>query len=265
MYLDLATFALIGAVTGFLAGLLGIGGGIITTPSLFFLLDKSKANDENTMHIAIATTLACMIFSTLSSVYFHHRKKAVEWVTTKRMLFGVILGSFLGAYVSKSLPSDVLKLIFGVFLIVLGLGFILRKKAQSQGETYTPKSLFALSSISLSISFVSSMIGIGGGLFTVPTLTALGMRIQKSIATSSSISFCVAVLASIFYALFGAQKGLGAFSLGFINLKAFIAITVFSVCFAPLGVKVAHKINTKLLKRIFGGVVLIVGVYMISK
>ncbi|MCH9631465.1 MAG: hypothetical protein S4CHLAM37_14880 [Chlamydiia bacterium] len=263
MYFDIAIFAGIGILAGFFSGLFGIGGGIITTPGMYMVFTRLQKQDTHAMHVAIATTLACMIFTTLSSSYFHHRKKAVNWPTTWNMIIGVFIGSFFGAYVSKLLSNDILKIVFGAFLLLLGGRFFFARKKADPNAIYSKPSIWVLSSMGTGISFISSLVGIGGGLFTVPTLMAFKMRIQNAIATSSSISFFVSIFATTWYVIFGFSKEASSTSLGFISLPAFVTIAIFSVCLAPVGVKVAHLINTKLLKKIFGALVTLIGFYMI--
>ncbi|PCI91564.1 hypothetical protein COB11_08320, partial [Candidatus Aerophobetes bacterium] len=137
------------------------------------------------------------------------------------------------------------------------------RKKTDPNAIYSKPSIWVLSCMSTGISFISSLVGIGGGLFTVPSLMAFKMRIQNAIATSASVSFFVSIFATTWYVLFGFSEEGSKSSLGFINLPAFIAIAIFSVCFAPLGVKVAHLINTKILKKIFGALVILIGIYMI--
>jgi uncharacterized membrane protein YfcA len=265
MFFELLTYAMIGIVSGFLAGLLGMGGGVITVPALFFFLRYFQVEHAHLMHIAIATSLASMIFTTVSSVYSHHRTKRIHWALANEMLLGLAIGCSLGAYVAEKLSTKILSVIFGVFLGMIGMYFVFKRQATAKEElSYQKPSSLISNFLGFIISSTATLLGIGGGLFTVPVLNSFHMNVRSSIATSSAITFFVTLFGSCSYFFIGLHHAFkNHASLGFIYFPAFVTISLFSFVFAPLGVIVMHHLHTTWIKRIFGVVLSLVGVYMI--
>jgi len=256
-------YMIIGILCGFLSGLLGIGGGVIMIPSLFFVMEYFSIESLHLMHLVIGTALTSMIFSSISSTMSHQKKKMINWKIVKYMIPGLIIGAALGAYVAKKLPSHVLELLFGFSIILIGLRFILQKQ-ESTHKPHEPSSwTLTYPLLGGGISFLSALLGVGGGIFSVPLLQTLHFPIRKAIATSSAITLCATFLASICYFLLGLHQIKSGTSWGFIYLPAFLIITPLSVIFASFGAKTTHAIQTVFLKRIFGGSLLILGVYML--
>lgn len=267
MFFELLSYSMIGIVSGFAAGLLGIGGGIIVVPSLFFFMNYYKVEQEHLMQIVIATSLASMIFSTISSLIAHQKRKGINWRIANEMLIGLCVGCLLGAYIAKLLSNTALTIIFGIFLIGTGVQIFISKERHLERSIEVKKPRFWIcSGLGFFISFVATLLGIGGGLFTVPILNSFRIQIKRAIATSSAVTFFITVLGSISYFLIGLRENFdNTASVGFIYFPAFIAISLFSLFFAPVGVVVMHHIRTIAIKRIFGITLLMIGVYMIIK
>lgn len=266
MFFELLTYSLIGVVSGFLAGLLGIGGGVIVVPSLFFFMTYFQTEHEHLMHLVIATSLASMIFSTISSLISHQRSKDVNWQVANKTLFGLIIGCFLGAYIVKLLSTVILAIIFGIFLIATAIYLFFKKHQHRKSHEFKKPRFWLYNILGFSISFTATLLGIGGGLFTVPVLNAFRMKVRSAIATSSAITFFITLIGSISYFLIGLKQNFeSSSSVGFIYFPAFIAISLFSCIFAPVGVVVMHNTNTAMIKRVFGILLFTIGIYMIIK
>ncbi|MDX8431788.1 MAG: sulfite exporter TauE/SafE family protein [Candidatus Algichlamydia australiensis] len=250
---------LTGVLAGTLAGLLGIGGGIVTTPCLVAVFSLLAVDHTELMHLAIGTSLACMVLTSASSTIAHHRKKGVVWSIYPRLGIGIIPGAILGAYVAKLLPSSTLRLIFGLFVILVGLHF-LRKKQRGE-EHPKSKSLWLYTLIGFGVSSVSALLGIGGGLIMVPLLHLMGLSIRSSVGTAASTGLLVAVVGTISFLLFGLNDPVDASGqLGFVYLPAFLIIGIVSPIFAPIGAHFAHKIPTNTLRKIFALALILAGI-----
>jgi uncharacterized membrane protein YfcA len=258
--LMVAEFALIGLVAGYLAGFLGIGGGFVVVPALTLLLLRDPATAANALHIAIATSLATMLVTSLSSLIAHHRKGAIRWSLVRSMAAGLMSGAVIGAVIANFLPADNLASIFGVFAILAGLQLIFAR--QPEAEKPLPR-LPELLGTGSAIGAVSSLIGIGGGAMTVPWLLWHGVRAQTAIGTSSACGYPIAVAGTLSFILLGRAGDMPGGWLGYVNGPAFIGIAAFSVLAAPLGAATVHRLSPKLIKRIFGFFLLLVGARML--
>jgi len=259
--IEIIGFVAIGIAAGMLAGLLGIGGGIVTIPCLILTFHYLHIPPSMMMHLAIGTSLASMVFNSLSSLYSHHRKKGVIFSVVKPMALGVIVGSFVGAYIAKLLPSHFLQIFFGVFECLLGLRFLL-PEAKIKKKRSMP-GFFGLSGIALGVSTLSTMLGIGGGLINVPVLTHYHVPMKKAIGTSSALSFLISLTGAMFFLAMGIQDTHYPYTYGFIYIPAFIVISIVAFFAAPWGVKLAHLLPTDILRRVFGVVLVLAGLSMI--
>lgn len=269
MLIEILLFIVTGIFAGVLGALLGLGGGIITIPCLVVILHMAGFQEGHIMHYALGTSLAAMVFNTLSSSISHLRRKKVLLKIVYAMIPGTIIGSLLGGLLARILPGEALKIYFGVFETLFGIYFIFflkRKKVTNENgneDDIILPSYKALTGLSLLLSLVATSLGLGGGLFTVPLLALLGVKLNKAIATSSCISFVITLMGAISFIIFGIGKGGHEYSVGFIYVPAFITIAIVSFLFAPLGAKLAHEIDTKHLKKIFGGILIATGISMI--
>lgn len=264
MYIELMIYAVIGSISGFLAGLLGVGGGVFAVPALFFFFGYLGIGEAHLMHVTIATSLASMIFSTLSATLSHQTRKTINWSMARGMLLGIILGSGIGAYIAQLLSNKILELIFGLFLAALSIWFFFPESHHHQKSHFRQPHFFYTNVMGFSISSVAALLGLGGGLFTVPWLTACKMSLRQAVSTSAAVSLFITITGSICYFFLGWHRAVGAVSAwGFIYVPAFIMIGIFSFLTAPWGVRAVHTMEPKVLRRIFGALLTCVGVYMI--
>ncbi len=261
--MSIIAFIIIGALAGILAGLLGIGGGLVTIPGLVLTFTLIGMPSEEIMHMAVGTSLASMIFCALSSSFNHLRRKNVEIRIAKKLFPGAIIGAIIGALVAKMLPSHFLKIYFGIFVILIALRIFFTKPKDITGEVRLPHTSI-LMAIGLGVSFLSISLGIGGGIFVVPTLTAFHVRLKKAIGTASVMSFANILIGAIAFFIFSVGTSFTySDSMGFIYFPAFITIAIVSFCCAPLGVKLTHYLPTKWIKKIFAVVLFAAGMTMI--
>lgn len=258
---ELLPFALIGAAAGTLAGLLGIGGGIIVVPGLAFLLAGGEVPPERLMQVAVGTSLANIVVTSLSSIHAHHRRGAVRWPVVARMTPGIVVGAALGAVIADLVHSRTLAIVFGVFLLIvaarLGYGGQPAPHRQLPG---TP----GLTAAATGIGTLSSLLGIGGGTMTVPLLAWCNVPLREAVATSAACGLPIAVAGAAAFAVAGLDvAGMPAAATGYLYWPAFVAIAPLSVLFAPLGARLAHTIPVTALRRGFALFVLVVGVRML--
>lgn len=261
MMLALLPFALLGAAAGTLAGLLGVGGGIIVVPGLAFLLADGAVPAERLMQVAVGTSLANIVVTSLSSIRAHHRRGAVRWPVVARMTPGIVLGAALGAAIADALPTRTLAIVFGVFLLIVAarLGY----GGQPAAHRQLPGSA-GLTAAGTGIGTLSSLLGIGGGTMSVPLLAWCNVPLREAVATSAACGLPIAVAGAAGFAVAGLDAaGMPAAATGYLYWPAFAAIAPLSVLFAPLGARLAHTIPVTALRRGFAAFVLVVGVRML--
>ncbi len=254
MYLSL------GALAGLSAGLLGIGGGLIIVPALLVIWQLSGIDNPWLMQMAIATSLASIVFTSISSVRAHHRRGAVLWPQVWQLTPGILLGAGLGAMQASWLPGQWLKMGFGIFelLVAAQMAFQLRPESRRG----LPGGL-GMGVAGVVTGWVSALMGIGGGTLTVPFLSGCNVAMQKAIATAAACGLPIAVAGSFTYVLMGWNvEGLPA-ALGFVHLPALLGVVVTSVLFAPLGARLAHRLSGPALKRVFALFLALLGLWML--
>jgi len=255
-------YLLVGAIAGVLAGLLGIGGGLVIVPMLTFVFTSQGIAHEHILHMALGTSLASILFTSVSSMVSHHKRGAVVWSVVFRITPGILVGTFAGAWIASMLSTNFLKGFFGVFLIYVGTQMLLGIKPKPTRDIPATGGIFCAGSI---IGVFSSLVGIGGGTLSVPFLAWCNTKIHRAIGTSSAIGFPIAIAGTLGYIINGlGVPGLPSMSLGFINLTALMGIVATSVLTAPFGVKLAHSLPIDNLKRIFAVLLYIVGVKMLA-
>jgi len=261
MLIDTFLYLLLGAFVGLLAGLLGVGGGLIIVPILAAMFIYNGLPYEIVMHLALGTSLASILFTSISSVYSHHKHQAVNWSHVSKLSPGVLLGAWLGGIFASTLSTDILKPVFAIFELLVAAYMLWGIKAQAHKDTPT------LLNFTISggfIGYISSIVGIGGGTMTVPWLMWHGSNIHMAIATSAAIGFPIAAGGTVSYLYAGWQHDLlPQYSIGFIYLPALISIIVSSVVFAPLGASLAHKLDVKKLKQIFAFLLISLAIYLL--
>ncbi|CAM3010363.1 sulfite exporter TauE/SafE family protein [Vibrio rarus] len=252
---------MLGAVVGVLAGLLGIGGGLIIVPSLLFLLPMFGIDADVAMQMALATSLACIIITSSSSAFNHYRVNNVDVFVVKFLIPGIILGGFIGSFVAEFLPSQYLPPIFGC--IVLGLSVRMFLSIRS---TRTKRTLGVTNSFisGASIGTISSLAGIGGGSLLVPFLNRHGIEMRKAVGTSSFCSALLATSGMLGFVFHGASSdALPAHSFGYVYLPALFAIASSSILTSKLGVRLTTILPTVILKKIFAVLLLLIAVRML--
>ncbi|MHB1093350.1 sulfite exporter TauE/SafE family protein [Thiobacillus sp.] len=244
-----AAYGGLGLMVGFVAGLLGVGGGLIIVPGLIMLLHAHGLAAGMEPQVALGTSLATILFTSLSSVRAHHRRGAVDWPLAGRITPGIVLGTLGGAALATRMPTTVLKVFFVVFLFYAAIQMWLDfKPAPHRGLP----GCIGTSLAGGVIGSVSSWVGIGGGTLSVPFLLWHNVPLHRAIATSAAIGFPIALSGAVGYVLGGwTINGLPAGSLGFVYLPALAGIVLGSVLTAPLGARTAHRLPVRPLKRVF--------------
>jgi len=262
---SLFLYALIGIGSGFLAGLLGISGGIVTVPCLLFVFTLMKFPSVDIMQLAMGTSLAAMVFNAISSTYYHHKEKSVDWALVKAMSPGLILGCASGAFISYLLPTSALKIIFGLFSVILGLYFY-RQRALPDVERQISAGPPLLNAAAFGVSTLSNILGIGGGTMMVPLFVALKMPMGSAVGTSAAMGFIISLGGAVSYLAFGLVSGLGEtiypHTLGFIYIPAFIVLSITTFLSAPFGARMTHRIASDRLKKYFAIFLIAVGIFL---
>ncbi|MFC1795557.1 sulfite exporter TauE/SafE family protein [Pseudomonadota bacterium] len=252
-------FAMIGLLAGYLAGFLGIGGGFVVVPALTFLLLKDPSTAPWAIHMAVATSLATMLVTSMSSLLAHHRKGAIRWPLVRSMAAGLMAGAILGAVIADLLRGDALVRVFGLFALLAGLQLLLAR--QPAGEKPLP-GIASTVGVGGAIGSISSLIGIGGGAMTVPWLLWHGVRAQNAVATSAACGYPIAIAGTLSFIMLGHGSGLPESALGYVHLPAFLGIALTSALAAPLGVATVHRLPPRAVRRVFGLFLLFVGTRM---
>jgi len=261
MYTVLLIYLAVGAVAGVLAGLLGIGGGLVIVPMLVFCLHRQALDPGIIMHLALGTSMASIMFTSVSSFRAHHRLGAVHWDVVRRIVIGIFTGTFLGACIAARLSTNFLKGFFVVFLYYVAWQMIRNRKPEPSRQLPGSAGMFAAGGV---IGAVSSLVGIGGGTLSVPFMVWCNIPLHHAIGTSAAIGFPIAIAGTIGYIANGlASTRLSEAMLGFIYLPALAGIVLASVLTAPLGVRLAHSLPVARLKKIFAVLLLVVATRML--
>lgn len=256
----LAAYVGLGLAAGFVAGLLGVGGGLIIVPVLIFLLQAQGIGTGLEPQLALGTSLASILFTSASSVRAHHRHGAVDWALVRRIAPGIVAGTLVGALVAAQVPGSVLKGFFVLFLSYAALQMWLEFRPAPHRELPDAGGTTLAGGV---IGAVSSWVGIGGGTLSVPFMLWHNVGLHRAIATSAAIGFPIAAAGAAGY-LVGGQgvAGLPAGSAGFVYLPALAGIVVGSVVTAPLGARAAHRLAVRPLKRVFALLLMALAVRM---
>ena len=248
-------YAFIGLLAGFLAGYIGIGGGLVLVPALSWLFSLDPATSEFAVHMAVATSLATMLVTSLSSIFAHHQHRAIMWPITIALSLGLAAGAIAGAILAARLSTDHLAAIFGSYAALAGLQIISGREVENHkrlpGRTGSGMT-------GLAIGTVSALVGIGGGSMTVPWLLWHGRRAQQAVATASACGYPIALAGTVTFIVLGQQQGLAGNPAGYVHLPALAGVVLFSVLSAPLGAAAVHRSPPALVRRIFGVFMLLV-------
>jgi uncharacterized membrane protein YfcA len=256
--------ALLGIGTGFLAGLLGIGGGMLMVPFLTIILSGQGVAPDLAVKMAIATSMATIIFTSLSSVRAHHKRGAVRWDIVKRLAPGIVIGSMIGSMgVFALLKGSYLAIFFGLFVGFSATQMFLDKKPKPTRQMPGTGGQFAAGGF---IGFLSGLVGAGGGFISVPFMTWCNVAIHNAVATSAALGFPIAAANVIGYVVSGMKvENLPPASFGYIWLPGLIVIAVCSFLMAPVGARAAHALPVGRLKRIFASILYALAAYMLWK
>jgi len=256
-----STYLMLGVIAGLVGGLLGLGGGILIVPALLFLFIWQGMPADILMHLAVATSLFTIVFTSMSSSYAHHKHQAVLWLQVFLLTPGIIIGAVFGALLADYISSDILRRLFGIFeiLVACQIGFSVKPSAQ--------RSLPGRNGMLIAgggIGFLSTILGIGGGTLTVPFLVWCHVDIRKAVATSSACGFPIAMAGTLAMIYTGLDsKSLPENTIGYVYWPAAVLILITSVLFAPVGAKLAHSMPVDSLKRVFAIVLACVGLRML--
>jgi uncharacterized membrane protein YfcA len=256
----LAYFAA-GTFVGYLAGLLGIGGGMTLVPVLAALFSAQHFAPEHTVHLALGTAMASIMFTSTASVRTHHRLGGVDWSLVRRMAPGMVVGTLLATALSGWVPQRVLALAFALIVYVGATQILLGRKPKA-GRTLpgTP----ALVAIGLLIGVVCGLVSAGGAFMTVPFMLFCGLAMTTAIGTGAALGVPVAVVGTLGFVLRGLQvEGLPSMALGFVHGPALLGLVAGSVLTAPLGARAAHRLPVATLRRIFAGLLYVLATKML--
>lgn len=241
----------VGAFAGFIAGLFGVGGGLTLVPLLFMLYDWQGFPHEHLMHLALGTSMATIMFTSVSSMRAHHKHGAVRWDIFRSMSPGLVAGTLAGTTIASQVATRPLAIIFVVIAYYASAQMILEYKPQAHRQVPGMLGLFTAGGV---IGVFSSLVSAGGGFMSIPFMLFCNVAIHNAVGTSSALGFPIAVAGTVGYLLAGsaADTALPAGSLGYIYLPGLFGVVLMSVLFAPLGARTAHRLPVKQLKRAFG-------------
>lgn len=256
--------ALLGIGTGFLAGLLGIGGGMLMVPFITLIMSQRGIAPDLSVKMAIATSMATIIFTSISSVRAHHKRGAVRWDIVKRLAPGIVVGSIIGSLgVFALLKGSYLAIFFGLFVSFSATQMFLDKKPKPTRQMPGAVGQFAAGGF---IGFLSGLVGAGGGFISVPFMAWCNVAIHSAVATSAALGFPIALANVLGYIISGnSVQGLPPHSFGYIWLPALLVIAICSFITAPYGAKAAHSLPVGKLKRIFASILYVLAAYMLYK
>jgi len=248
------TFLALGAFVGLAAGLLGIGGGGVMVPMLTAIFLSQNVPADQVVHLALGTSMACIMVTSLSSLRAHHANGAVVWPLVKLMVLGVVLGTFSATFIASMISSKALAIFFACFMGYVAIQMFSNSKSTQHASSATHHSINRVELVlaSIGIGSISAIVSIGGGSITVPYLTWRKVDIKKAIGTSAAIGFPLSIAGSVGYLLSGwSHVAPIPFTYGFINLPAVIVISITSFFTAPIGANLTQKLPVATLKKIF--------------
>ena len=252
-----------GLIAGFVAGMLGVGGGIVTVPVLEYSLRFAGVPEEYRMHMAVATSLAAIIPTAISSARSHHKRGAVDWALARRWAVPMVLASFAGSMLASNAPMAVLAGIFGSVALLIALKMLLPldhwRVAEQVPGGFTGGAMAAV------IGGVSAVMGIGGGTLAVPTLNLCGYPIHRAVGTAAFFGLLISVPGTIGYLLARPDAGLPWLTVGFVSVAGLLVIGPGSMLTATFGVRAAHALSRRRLAQAFGAFLLIVGTRMLYR
>ncbi len=244
----------LGCISGFLAGLLGVGGGIVLVPGLYavftYLQPDMGFDRDNLMHVSVGTSLAIIVPTGLSSALSHNKRGGVDFALVKMVGAGVAVGAVFATWVVQGLDALTMKMIFATVILVLAFIMISNQSRFQINSENLRQPLISISGFV--IGSISTLVGIGGATLSVPYFTMHGVPMHSAVGSASAIGLVIAVPAAIGFMIIGyGQDNLPPFSLGYVNCLAWLSVIPVSVLVAPLGVRVSHKVGVKRLRSVF--------------
>lgn len=259
----LGVLVISGIITGLLAGLFGVGGGIVLVPALLYVFDEMGYNPEFTTHMAIGTSLAVIVPTSIFSAYSYHKRGSININLFCRLAIPVSVFALFGAWLAGNLGGDILRGIFAILIILIALN-LLREKNLLLGKNLP--SLPKLWGVVGLIGLLSSMMGVGGGVYFISFLTAYNVPMLIAVGTAASLGLMISLPGSIVYILSGLDsQGLPPWSFGYLSLIGFICIIPMTMMMAPQGAKLAHYLNKGKLKRFFAIFLIFMSFHMLYK
>lgn len=251
----------LGLCTGFLAGLLGIGGGMLMVPFISFILTSKGFPSAYIVKMAVATSLATICFTSVSSVWAHHKRGAVLWPVALKLAPGILLGSLLGAQLAVAMPGKILSVLFAVFVAFSATQMFLNRKPKPTRVLPGNLGMFSVGGL---IGVLSSLVGAGGAFISVPFMTWSNVKIHNSVATSAALGFPIAFAGTLGYIWAGWQMPqMPPGSVGYLYLPGVIIVSIASMCTAPIGAHTAHRIDIAPLKKVFASVLYVLAAYFL--
>jgi len=263
-YLLILELATLGLAAGFLAGMLGVGGGMIMVPFITAILSNRAVPTDLAIKMAIATSMSTIVFTSISSVRAHQRRQAVNWRVVKSIAPGIVIGAAVASFgVFSALRGTTLAVLFAAFVCVSATQMLLDKKPPPKRQLPGPLGLIGAGGV---IGFFSGLVGAGGGFITVPFLTWCNIGIHTAVATSAGLGFPIAIANTVGYAVGGLNVAkLPPYSIGYIWIPALAVIACCSVLTAPIGATIAHQLPVKRLKQIFACILYLLASYMLYR
>ncbi|MEP7330317.1 MAG: sulfite exporter TauE/SafE family protein, partial [Betaproteobacteria bacterium] len=248
---------------GFLAGLLGIGGGFTIVPVLMEVFEREGVLTRHVLPLAIGTSSATIVFTAIASTRAHHSRRGVDWVTMRAMAPGLVVGSLLGPQIAAALPVRILAAFFGLFIWSASWKMMRNKPPKADRELPGKAAMFGIGGL---IGVIAGMVGTGGAFLAVPFFIRCNMKMQTAVGTSAAIGVPIALAATTGFVYAGwGQPGLPDHSLGYVYLPALIVIALATTMLAPFGARMAHAWPVARLRRAFAAMLFVLGAYMIWK
>ena len=257
----IAELLLLGCATGFLAGLLGIGGGMLMVPFMTFILTDKGFPPDYTVKMAVATSLATICFTSMSSVRAHHRRGAVLWPIVRLLAPGILFGALVGAQLAVAMPGKILKIFFAVFVAFSATQMFFNRKPKPSRTLPGSLGTFSMGWV---IGMLSSLVGAGGAFVSVPFMTWCNVKIHDAVGTSAALGFPIAFAGTLGYIWAGqGMPEMPPGSVGYLYLPGLIVIALASISTAPLGARTAHGMDIQPLKKVFATVLYILAGYFL--
>jgi uncharacterized membrane protein YfcA len=258
-----AAYLILGAIAGFLAGLFGVGGGLVLVPVLLLLFDAQHFPVENMMHLALGTSMATILFTSLSSMRKHHQHGAVNWRVVRNITPGILIGTGIGALLAASIPTQGLGIFFTLFVYFAATQMLLDVRPKPSRQL---PGAAGMTAAGIFTGWISSLVSIGGGTIIVPFLAWCNVPLRNAIGTSAAIGFPVAVGGTLGYVLTGMNiPTLPNHTLGFVYLPALLWVALASILTAPLGAKATHHMKIGLLRKLFAVLLIVLASKLLWK